>query len=733
MKLLITVFILFTSTVNLYAFSLSGKVIDNKSQKPVEGITVAIEELKIVKYTDKNGNFIFNKIKPGKYKLYLSSVAYGQKVFKIKLKRNFYIEFEIEKNIYKLKKIKNSYFKKEDRFGSQKINNKEIQEFPMRGVGDSLHLLQTLPGIGGGFSFASVPIIRGGNPLYDKYYLDDIALDYPYHFVASIIPLFSSINQEIISEVSVIKSLSPMYYDDNLGNVVQIKTKEVEEAGFHGKVSIDPILPTVYATIVPRPEMSIMCAGRRSTIDLLTDFEEKSGYFQDYYAKINYHLYENHKISFITFGANDSLDYEELKSKSSHHVEAVKWEFLLNRKTFLKTILTRYGIDNSIKDDDVNTSTGESGVSLQYNPLQYKIFQMLNYTQKKFYTKTGYEIVRHKNGVESNIDLSDLPDNEIFDQFSDSSIIDSEIEGTSYSVFSENGYEFKNMWINLGARYKYYGPENNNSLSMRALYGIYINSNNVLYFGTGVYHAHADVYYYIGETETDFKDSQAYNSNMGLKSRLNKNIFSQIEIYYSKYKNLTVANTNIIDVSDYKRLTQLHPYANETEGNTYGLEMFIKGSYKKYYGWISYAYSVSKRSNDQNNIDDFYSDFDQRHILRIACAAKYGKWIPALIWHYYSSLPYTSIDSATYNNDEYNANYGEYNSSRFAMNHRLDFKITYNYTENFKFFAEVWNIYLNRKNNVYQSFDQDEPYSDENPESVSDIPIFVWMGMELCF
>ncbi|MDY6969522.1 MAG: TonB-dependent receptor [Spirochaetota bacterium] len=732
---------LFCST-SLYAvkentgnrFTLSGIIILKDTQKPLSGISVGIEELKIIIQSDKEGRFSFKNIELGKYHLFISHPTYEQRIIPIRLKRNFYIKIKLKKARYTLDKTNNFYHRREDRFGEQYITRDNIKDLPGRGAGDSLHLLQTLPGIGSGFALATVPLIRGGNPLYDRYYIDDIPVDYPYHYLASIVPLFSSINEEIIDRAYVSKGLSPMYYDDNLGNIIHIKTRNTEESGIHSKMIFDPVIPvfpTLYAGIAPTRNLSLICAGRRSYYDWIIDYDEADIYFQDHYLKICYNLFSKHRLYFITFGADDKLSMNDYSTRSRFNIEALKWEYLITRRLLLKTVLSSYRTEYYLENKRIYEDM--AGIYLRFDPTQYRIFQMLNASIENYYIKLGYEIIEHKNGIEGNITLNDIPDIDILDQTSYELNTKFPIEGRSLSVFSEIGAQYDHVWINLGFRFKRYGPLNNKSISYRGMCGYNINNSNSIYVGGGLYHAHPDMYYYLGEFNPKFKDSKAYNGILGIKSRFFSAFTGQVELYRSHYYDITAANIDIVNESEYKKITQINPFSIEEEGITYGIEFFLKGKWKNLYGWISYAYSVSKRSSKSYNLDNYYSDFDQTNIFKLALSSHIDNWTPSLIWHYYTAQPYTPVAGSTENLGSYTAEYGDNNSARHAPHHRLDVKLSYTTEDKIKFYIELWNMY-NKENTIFYTFNEDRPYSDDNPESQTDYPpIFVWAGIELCF
>lgn len=57
---------------------ITGKIQDKNSGEALAGVLVCIEGTKEQCYTDFEGNFLFNKVKPGEYKLNVALISYRQ-------------------------------------------------------------------------------------------------------------------------------------------------------------------------------------------------------------------------------------------------------------------------------------------------------------------------------------------------------------------------------------------------------------------------------------------------------------------------------------------------------------------------------------------------------------------------------------------------------------------------------------------------------------------------------
>jgi len=748
-KKIILTFIILLSGTGLFAFSVSGKVIDSTTGDGVPGVSVVIEQLKSVTVTSPDGSFAFENVPAGFYTIHTTHPLYTNSVTDIRVKRKFVLDIALKKAVYTAEPIVNSYNKNNMRPGTQSISSDDITYMPMSGAGDSLHLLQTLPGVSGTFTMGTVPVIRGLNPIYDKTYIDDMPVDYPYHYLPPIVPILSSINGTIIDDVEILKGPYPMTYDDSIGSIIHIRTKEAEKPGVHGKIILDPVIPlfpTIYCESAIS-DFSLIFAGRRTYIDWGADFFEADNsdtwYFQDHYLKLKYNLTPRHRLYFTTLGSDDFISMkDDLDARTQYHIESLKWQYLINRKVFLETSFLRNRTNHYIKDMD--TDSADEPLSINYSPLMYRLLQTLTADLSVFDIKTGYEFILHKDGVSGNVDLADLVDYDISDIAGQTVAASFPIEGKTVSVFNETGIDLYPVNLNIGARYKHYGPLSTDTFSYRGIASYYIKNHELkIYGGGGSYHAQPDMYYYLGNDTFTMKESKAYNGVIGLEKKLTQELSGQIETYYARYLDLFSSDFDNIASSQMQKLAQINPYSKDVKGSSMGVECFIKGKIGPVYGWTSYALSRTRMSDGD---DEYNSDYDQTHIFKIAALTHQGKWTPSLMWHFATSMPYTPITGSTPDGSgDYDPVYGKYNSKRYSAYHRLDAKLSYT-TDAVRFYIEIWNIYyikgydrnkdkvIKNESYLYPDFDNNKPYSSSNPKDQSDIPgAFFWAGLEICF
>jgi len=61
--------------------SLKGKVVDQSTGEELTGVKVEIKEMQKEAYTDFEGNYRFNELRPGKYDVAVSFISYKKREF----------------------------------------------------------------------------------------------------------------------------------------------------------------------------------------------------------------------------------------------------------------------------------------------------------------------------------------------------------------------------------------------------------------------------------------------------------------------------------------------------------------------------------------------------------------------------------------------------------------------------------------------------------------------------
>ena len=136
---------------------------------------------------------------------------------------------------------------------------------------------------------------------------------------------------------------------------------------------------------------------------------------------------------------------------------------------------------------------------------------------------------------------------------------------------------------------------------------------------------------------------------------------------------------------------------NGGKGRVFGFELQLNLETDDLFAALSYSLSRSERDSPEDGYVLF--DFDQPHILTATTGYELGSgWQVSATFRLVSGNPETPIEDALYNADEdtYIPLFGEPNSARSALFHRLDLRIEKRWTPRWgaiTLYLDVQNVY----------------------------------------
>lgn len=168
---------------------------------------------------------------------------------------------------------------------------------------------------------------------------------------------------------------------------------------------------------------------------------------------------------------------------------------------------------------------------------------------------------------------------------------------------------------------------------------------------------------------------------------------------------------------------------NNGRGTTVGAELLATYRTARWFGWLSYAYTRSRRTDQPGEMERVFS-YDQPHSLNAAGSVKLGRWQLGGRFQLYSGMPYTPTLGATFDSDRniYEPVYGAPNTERNQLHHQLDLRIDRSWRVGGMLltgFLDVQNVYANESTIEYvHSFD----YSQR--AGLKSIPILPSIGIK---
>lgn len=715
---------------------INGTVYSRQTDEPLAGAEVQIIGIDKSAVTDETGSFSFTDIPKGEYTL---SITFPGTEIEAKVPvvvqegKNLTPTIYINAVAYDLEGVEIKTKREEKPVIKKSLQSQEITRIPGT-AGDALRALPAIPGIGVANDFSGALYIRGGSDEDNLYYFDRVPVGYPYHFGG----LVSSLSSEIIDRIDVYAGGYGAEYGVDSQAVIDIYSQNSSPEALRGKFNLNLLYSEGLLQGKIGDKGYWYAAGRRSYIDLfigslsfatgaITAFPR----FWDYQLKAGYDLSEKHQLFFNVFASGDKfavrLDGENVDEdfRGNTSFESGFAGAGIHLRSSLTDRLTSYlSFTRSNFLFDVNFGPL---ISLNVDAPNYTLREDLTYElNEKNRLETGL-IVGLEPGEVSGT-FTRIPDEgevEYDIRFEEKNTIDETVRGQRIESYLQNRYNLLPfISVVYGVRVDYFNRIDELTIQPRGSLRIELPNSSELQFAYGIYNQTpipAQLSNSVGNP--NLKSSQASHYILELKRELSPDTEIKMAAYYKDLVNLVTSDDIAV-------------FLNQGEGYAQGTEVFLRHrSGDKFFGWISYAYALSKRRDRDGEPYRYYS-FDQTHVATIAASYNLTPtWELGAKWQYRTGNPYTPVEGAERVLDPrmngkfiYLPIYGETNSERLPPYHRLDLRVS----KSFRFknwglgiFLELLNTY-NRKNLLdYQYTEED--YSERN--EIYQFPFIPYLGI----
>ena len=311
--------------------TVKGKVFNVKNNEPVPYATVIIWETTKGIVTDAEGNFNFENIEPGFYKIRVSGIGYKtyfSESFRITKATGANILVPLEEDNINLEEVvvRPSFFQKreESPVSLRTIGIDEIEKNP-GGNRDISKVIQSYPGVASTPAYRNDIIVRGGGPSENKFYIDGVEIPNLNHFAtqgASGGPV-GIINVDFIREVYFYSGAFPASRGNALSSVLEFNQREAsEKLKFRGTVGASDLAVAFEGPLTKKT--AFMVSVRRSYLQFL--FKAIGLPFlptyNDFQFKIKTKINQKTELSLIGLGALDQfkLNTEANKTEEQRYL-----------------------------------------------------------------------------------------------------------------------------------------------------------------------------------------------------------------------------------------------------------------------------------------------------------------------------------------------------------------------------------------------------------------------------
>ncbi|HTJ41010.1 MAG TPA: TonB-dependent receptor [Kofleriaceae bacterium] len=241
-----------------------GTVRERFKKDPMKGVKVRIVDLDVDAETDDDGGFAFQDVPPGAHKIELSAptlitVSTEEEIVKGKKKTVTYFVEEKEQGVDEEEVVRAPRIKKES--VETVIRTEEARKVPGT-QGDTLKVVQNLPGVGRSAFGSGALIVWGSAPKDTRVYVDGVEIPALYHGGG----LRSTMSSDLVKSIDLSPGAYGADYGRGLGGLVKVETRNLAK-GTHVVAAADVIDATAMISTTPSSRVKLGAAGRYSYLD----------------------------------------------------------------------------------------------------------------------------------------------------------------------------------------------------------------------------------------------------------------------------------------------------------------------------------------------------------------------------------------------------------------------------------------------------------------------------------
>ncbi|SHG01406.1 TonB-dependent receptor [Pedobacter caeni] len=722
---------------------LEGVVLADSSRKPVSGARIYSKSGTGQALTDQNGYFKLS-LERGRNELLISHVAYAalkselfltkdhRQTFYLKSGTQFLNEVEISGNKGAvLQSNLNNY---------HLLKRADLEKGPaFLGVHDLIKTIQTLPGIGKGGEGNSGLFVRGGSSGQNLVLFNHSVVYNPSHLLG----FFSVFNHNAVEEVKFYKSGIPSEYGGRLSAVIDIRSDQevADSLRLEGELSV--LAMSLNLKIPVTKKWSFATSMRKTfmnhsvwpIVNRLGNKDENSNQMRYDFYDLNFSsalsLTKKDRLFATFYMGGDDFGFDIRRFQINNGMDwqnsaaSINWNRMVSDKVVMDHTLSYSGYRFNF---GMQQEGFKIGVQSAIRDFTYR--SALQFYLDQHQLKAGLELSQHKfkpNTPSARNGLTDFDYGIPNTYFADEA-----------ALFLSDDYKFsERLSVYGGLRltwYRHKGPYSltgkdgsvvafpkgqtlSDELFMEPSFTLryHLNKNTALKIS---YSKNVQTIHLIPVTASNFPSDFWMPSINGVPpekgNQYSLGIFKEwgtsgyegyIDLYARDMKNVIEFSGGMMNLFDNLRIED-HLYLGN--GKSYGAEFFLKKKKGKLTGYLSYTLSRSERTfNEINEGNTFPFKYDRTHDLTLVSDYKLNaRWNLSALFTLATGNAYTKPVSRYLIAGNVVNEYGEYNSSRMPLYHRLDLSAGYQFrTGKYKsvLSLSVYNVY-NKSNPMFNYY-----------------------------
>jgi hypothetical protein len=705
-----------------------GKLSDLDTKAPLIGANILLLSTIYGAATDLEGNYLIENVPVGSYSLEFSYIGY-QTVTKtdiiVRPQRITVVNADLQ--ILPVSSdevvVTAGYFPKvgDQRLSVINFSREEIRRAP-GSAGDVSRIILGLPSLAKMNDQSNNLIVRGGSPLENTFYIDNMEIPNINHFPTQGASggALSLLNVDFIEDVKFYTGGFSAVYGDKLSSIMDLRFREgnrqeydvqldLNFAGFGG-IAEGPLFSQKGSWLV---------SARRSYLDMLVDLvnvgSTMAPRYGDYQSKLVFDPHPSHQFILLgVFGdehnrpdrqtaiENDMVYYGN--QDNYQNMLGGNWRVLWSGRGYSNTSISY----SSAKYAEDFYETG-SGYPMIRNRSLEQTLTLRNLNHLKLNTHHSFEFGAETKFLKSDYDNLYAEYSDAFGQTVPAVMVAETVSEQKAAGFVSYIFQLAlPLTATLGLRADYFSYNQKYNFSPRFSFSWQVSSRFVINGATGLYYQNLPLYLTaIYQGDRSLKDLYSTHYIAGAEYLISAETRFTIEIYQKNYQNFPIDTTQpslfLLDELYYREGYGFNKEQISSVGKAYsrGIELMIqKKLAKDFYGLASASYFRTRYCG----ADQMWRDriFDNRLILSVEGGYKpNSRWEFSLRWIYAGGRPYTQYDvAASQEANQAILDNSMVNASRYPAYHSLNVRGDRRFHfsgSNLIFYLSVWNTY-NRKN-----------------------------------
>ncbi|MGE5682991.1 MAG: TonB-dependent receptor [Bacillota bacterium] len=674
---LLVIFILLSSVCfpQIRQASISGKVINKSTNRPVINCNAIITINNRGTVTDSSGHFILY-IPEGKYLIKFSHVGFKTVFREIDLRVKSYIYdllIELEPSLIEEDLVTVIGNKQKSTVERQKLDSQDIRNMPNL-YSDPLRSIQILPGVTSNNELSSSYNVRGGNFDENLVYLNGFQIFKPFMLKQGVEENQTLINPDMLKDMQFFAGGFPARLGDKMSSALEITYMNEFQDSIRGNLKAD-LMNFAGSFNHHYKNLNYIIGARYANPGLFLNKLHTTGsympYFADIQALLNYNISQNTAVELLLISASNKFKFSPYEfqgnfqqaipkkdSLPAKYIRGIKIMFEGNNSYSFNTnfaglkllhhipggfkLVTALSVYHTNEKENGNTSSdlyysdspdfgGEhdyiylksrkqfSDNSLFFISGEGQIVLSGKISNHNLMAGLTANLIHLKNNInENSYETSSL----YMTDFPDSRNINTSLRFNSYSIYiQDETFIYDNIKLNAGIRFLYYDYTNEKLFSPRASLIYYPSAAHTLNFSWGYYYQPPFYYELRNKLETQanlLKSQKAIFYVFGWDYFFKEKVKFQIQTYYKSLDNLIPYYI--------EQLKLEYGGRNNMEGYAYGIDLQFQGEItSNVQSWIGYSYLDSKERYKNGSYQYQRRFLDQSHTIQIFLQDKFPK------------------------------------------------------------------------------------------------------------